>query len=89
MSENFMPKNTSHFDGPEPEQLLLNVKDVARVLGFSVRQIRRWDYDRRLPAPIKFNRRKRWRKSDIEAWVAAGCPDLSWQRHNECEQSAD
>lgn len=64
-------KNSDH---SLPERLLLSAAEVAALLGFSVRQIRRWDVSGRLPRPIVFKRRKKWRRSDVEAWVAAGCP---------------
>lgn len=60
------------------------IKVVSEMLGVCQRHIERLDASGRLPSPIKIGRAKRWLLSDINAWIAAGCPDRdSWQAMKE------
>ena len=56
-------------------QRLLTVKDVAARMSVSVRAV--WNYRDagRMPSPVKVGGAIRWRESDIDLWIAAGCPD--------------
>ena len=57
---------------------LLDVKDVAAMLGgVSPRTIWRWasSAGSGMPRPLKLGGLRRWRREDIESWIAAGCPD--------------
>jgi predicted DNA-binding transcriptional regulator AlpA len=54
--------------------LLVPVRDLARLLGRSVPSLRRDDAAGRLPAPVRIGGSKRWRATEIAAWVAVGCP---------------
>ena len=57
---------------------LLNVKQVAQMLGCSVRSIWRMRDWGRMPPPIKVGRRLvRWDRAIIETWARAGCPKMS------------
>jgi len=47
---------------------LLNVKEAAEVLSCSEAAIRKWVYQRRLPA-VKVGRLTRIRQSDLEAFI--------------------
>ncbi len=61
-------------------ELCLNIKQLASVLGVSSRHIERLDSSGKLPKPLRLGRAKRWRTSEIEAWLEAGCPDRrAWQ----------
>jgi predicted DNA-binding transcriptional regulator AlpA len=54
--------------------LLLDIHTLAALLTRSVASLERDQAAGRLPAPVRIGRSKKWRRSDIEAWVAAGCP---------------
>lgn len=56
-------------------ELCLNIKQLAAVLGVSSRHIERLDSSGQLPKPLRLGRAKRWRTSEIGAWLEAGCPD--------------
>ncbi len=59
----------------EPESsLLINVQQLARMLKRSAASLERDQKAGRLPAQIYVGGSKRWRRAEIEAWVAAGCP---------------
>ena len=53
---------------------LLNVSEVARMLKLSKRTI--WSLRDRgmIPAALKVSGAVRWLASDLETWVAKGCP---------------
>ncbi|WP_437186684.1 helix-turn-helix transcriptional regulator [Planctomicrobium sp. SH668] len=55
---------------------LLTVDDLAAVLKVSKRTIWRMRSCCQLPKPVKVGGGVRWRKSDIDAWIAQGCPTL-------------
>ncbi len=58
------------------EQIIaLDAKRLAEVLGLSVRTIRRLDSAGKLPRPVHIGGAVRWRLEEINAWLAAGCPD--------------
>jgi excisionase family DNA binding protein len=52
---------------------LLDVKDVAALLGCSSRHIYRLADGGRMPAPLHVGALVRWRRADIAAWIEAGC----------------
>ena len=53
---------------------LLNVGAVAEMLDCSTRHVLRLADAAKMPRPIKLGSLARWRRSDIEKWVADGCP---------------
>jgi predicted DNA-binding transcriptional regulator AlpA len=55
--------------------LLLDIKALAVLLARSVPSLHRDDAAGRLPAAVRIGGSKRWRHSDITAWVEMGCPD--------------
>lgn len=59
----------------EDQALAVDARRLAAMLGLSLRTIRRLDSSARLPRPIRIGSAVRWRCGEIEAWVAAGCPD--------------
>ncbi len=64
----------------QPTALLLDVNALAVLLSRSVPSLRRYDAAGRLPAPVRIGKAVRWRRSEIEQWIAAGCPDRrTWQ----------
>lgn len=56
-----------------PEAALLDVKAVAKILECSTRSVRRLADAGRMPAPLKIGALLRFRRADIEAWIADGC----------------
>ena len=59
---------------------LLDIATVARMLSCSVRHVHRLRDSRRMPHPIKLGALVRWRLTDIEEWVAEGCPSCRRRR---------
>ena len=54
---------------------LVDVGAVAERGSFSKRTVFRLNSAGKLPAPVRVGGCLRWRESDIEAWMAMGCPD--------------
>lgn len=60
---------------PDVAAELLDVKDVARLLGgCSTRHVIRLADAGRMPRPLKLGNLVRWRRAELEGWIAAGCP---------------
>lgn len=55
-------------------RVLLDVRDVASLLNCSMPHVRRMADAGRMPRPVRVGSLVRWRKTDIESWVASGCP---------------
>jgi excisionase family DNA binding protein len=53
---------------------LLTVNDVAAMLSCSTRHVRRLIDAGLCPAPLRLSKLVRLRRSDIEQWIADGCP---------------
>ena len=53
---------------------LLDVAHVARLTGLSPRTIWKMLEDGRTPKPVRIGRAVRFRASDIDFWIKAGCP---------------
>jgi excisionase family DNA binding protein len=53
---------------------LLDVRAVAVTLGCSPRHVYRLADGGRMPAPLRLGALVRWRRADLDAWLAAGCP---------------
>jgi len=56
------------------EPALLSEKEAGRMLGCSGRTIRRLADAGKAPRPLKLGHSTKWRRVDLEAWIAAGCP---------------
>ena len=54
---------------------LISAKEVASILSLSKRQVFRLDSMGKIPAPVRVNGAVRWRDSDIQRWIALGCPN--------------
>lgn len=67
------PKATPSADAT-PLPLLIDIKCLAVLLNRSVASLERDQAAGRLPAPVRIGSSKKWRRADIEVWVAAGCP---------------
>jgi len=54
---------------------LLDVREVAGMLGTSPRFVWALRYSDRIPQPVTIGSRVvRWRERDISDWIEAGCP---------------
>lgn len=55
--------------------LLIDARELAAMLAISVPTIWRMRESGRLPEPLRLTSQTlRWRRSDVESWLAAGCP---------------
>lgn len=52
---------------------LLEVREVARLLKISVRQVWKLSASGALPTPVRIARSVRWRARDIDQFVEKGC----------------
>lgn len=59
---------------PADEAALLRPTDFARLLAVSLRTLWRLRSAGRLPSPIRLGGSIRWSRTEVEAWIAAGCP---------------
>jgi len=57
------------------EPLLISDVQAAALAGVSRRTWHRLRAAGKLPPAVKLGRCLRWRRADIEGWIAAGCPD--------------
>lgn len=87
-SEDPHAKTDSNYDGkdepsrPEPDLatspgadvLLLTEADMADLLSVTRGVVRRLDAGGKLPSPIRLGNFTRWRRTEIQDWVDAGCP---------------
>jgi excisionase family DNA binding protein len=53
---------------------LLDVEQVAGLLGVSPRHVRRLTDAGKCPQPVRLGKCARWPRHVVEAWVADGCP---------------
>ena len=60
----------------EGPSLLLTIDEVAMLVRMSTRNIQRWKSAGWFPKEVNIGGSVRWRRADIVAWVAAGCPKL-------------
>jgi excisionase family DNA binding protein len=67
-----MPSTTLPPDSAAP--VLLDVRAVAALLDCSARHVYRLADSGRMPAPVRVGALVRWRRADLDAWLAAGCP---------------
>lgn len=59
---------------PNAGRLMLDCMEAAALLGVSRAMYWKLHSQARIPLPIRFGRVVRWRKQELEAWIAAGCP---------------
>lgn len=57
------------------ESQLISVDVLASMIDLSPRTVWRMVSARTVPPPIRLGKSVRWRKSDIETWIAGGCPE--------------
>lgn len=63
---------------PAATRELLTTAEVAELCGLGARTVWRWAHSGRMPAPLKLGDGRqgavRFRRRDLEEWVARGCP---------------
>ena len=60
---------------------LLSAADLADLLCVSIRHLERLNHRGRLPEPLRLGRSRRWRRGEIDNWIAKGCPALTPDMH--------
>ena len=55
--------------------ILIDIDDFAKILACSTRHVRRLVDRGRIPQPVKLGALLRWVKTDVDKWIAAGCPN--------------
>jgi len=58
-----------------PRAELLDVRRVAALLDCSTRHVYRLADAGRMPRPVRLGSLVRWRRAELEEWIAAGCPN--------------
>lgn len=67
-----------------PEAALLNVHQVALILGWAEGTVRARDKAGLLPKPQKFGGTLQWNREDLQAWLEHNCPPRNaWERMQE------
>ena len=56
------------------DAVLVDVTEVARMLGVCKQHVRRLADSGRMPAPRRLGQLVRWSKAEILKWCADGCP---------------
>ena len=64
-------------EGTEALPALLDVEQVAKLLGCSTRHVYRLADSGRMPRPVKLGALNRWPKAAILAWIDDGCPSVA------------
>ena len=67
-------------DQPPVESAMLDVQQVAALLGCSTRTAYRLADAGRMPRPLKLGHLCRWRRAEVLAWIADGCPAVRSSR---------
>jgi excisionase family DNA binding protein len=80
MPESRVPSSSVASTVRPDEPLLLNAREVARLLTVSARTVWKLAATERLPAPVRIGRCVRWRAEELRAWVDAGCPSRDMWR---------
>jgi predicted DNA-binding transcriptional regulator AlpA len=69
-----MATNAGVSPAPAEKPVLVTAAQLARMLQISMRSLYRLRSGNQLPPPLRVGGFTRWRRTDIENWVAAGCP---------------
>ena len=59
---------------PETSPQLISARMAATMCGRSERTWRSWDSAGLIPQPVRIGRSTLWRQTELQAWIAAGCP---------------
>lgn len=61
-------------DSADCPSLLVNARQAGQLVGVSLRTWRSWNSAGHVPLPVRIGRMVFWRRDDLVAWLAAGCP---------------
>ena len=73
MMQNTCDRLNNHTHNEDKHELI-DIDRLATRLGCSTRHVRRLAAIGRIPRPIKLGALLRWVTTDIDQWMAAGCP---------------
>lgn len=59
---------------------MLSRAGVAHLLACSIKTVKRLEDAGGMPAPVRINSLRRWQRSVIVEWIAAGCPKRQKQK---------
>jgi excisionase family DNA binding protein len=59
---------------PRDQRLLIDTREVAALLGVSVRHVATMTKAGRVPPPIRIGDTVRWSRERLTQWIADGCP---------------
>ncbi len=66
------------------DKLVIDTKDLAKLLGVSTRHIASMRYKQLLPNTVRLGTSVRFILEEIEAWLRAGCPNMEdWENMKE------
>ncbi len=65
---------TAGGNGESDRAEMLDVSDVATRLNISTRTVRRMADCGLMPRPVRLAGCIRWRRTDLDRWIDAGCP---------------
>jgi len=69
-----METDDHHTPTETGEAVLVDVRQVARMLDVSERQVWRLAATQKMPVPLSIGRLKRWKRCEVLRWINAGCP---------------
>ena len=72
-----------HSAGKMP--MLLNAREAATLCAMSESYFYRLNRKGLVPKPVRAGNMRRWRRSDLARWVAAGCPK-DWNQRIDVRQ---
>lgn len=75
MTSERKPSSGGSKDPDAARSLLIPVREVARIMNVSTRSVWRLLSAGKLPRPLRIGGAVRWRRDDLERWIADGCPD--------------
>jgi len=69
----------AEIDNETPAPALVSVRDLAHLLNCSQRSVYRLADSGRMPRPVKLGALVRWRRAEIDKWIADGCPAVRFR----------
>ena len=64
----------------KPPPAMMTIDDLAYHLAVSTRHIEKMVKLGRVPPPIRIGKSARWLRTEIETWIADGCPQVDEKR---------
>ncbi len=61
-------------EGAKGDEQLIKTEAVEEIVGLSGKSLSRMVKAGKMPKPLTVGGSRRWRRSDIQGWIAAGCP---------------